>query len=318
MYRFGMRLVWLSVLALAACSERKAPHDDRPAPPPIPPPPPMKDIDDIGDPNDPREANPASDDWSTTKTCAVQDAELIYLVDDTSHFLSFDPRKLPGDALHLIGTLRCTKSSSPNSMAIDRKGVAWVGYQNGKVYRASIIDAHCDPKGWKPSGKPTRVFGMGYVTKGPRTEEEMLFVAGGVDDPGFSLATIDTVQKSWNPIAQISVHAHAELTGTSEGRLYAYFPSPGRGFVQELDRAKGTTIGPVWRIPGDPYNIDAYAFAHYAGVFYVFTTVDGVSGIHAIHKDTGKVEIVANNLSYKIVGAGVSTCAPLLEQPAPP
>lgn len=309
-----MRLLWV-LLVLGACSERKTHEAPPPTSAPIPPPPPMKHIDEIGEPG----ATPSSDDWSTTKTCAVQDAELIYVVDAQSHLLSFDPRKLPGnDPFHLIGTLRCTSTSTPNSMAIDRKGVAWIGYQNGKVYRASIIDAKCDKNGWTPIGDTTRVFGMGYVTKGPRTEEELLFVAGGIDDPNYSLATIDTEQKTWNPIGRVSIHAHPELTGTSEGKLYAYFPTPGRGFVQELDRANGSTIGPVWKLPSKGGLVDSYAFAHYGGVFYVFTSVDGVAGVHAIHKQTGKVELVRNNLDYEVVGAGVSTCAPLLEAPPTP
>lgn len=308
MYRFGMRLVWL-VLALAACSKR---NDDPPAPPP---PAPAQERPPVG----PRAIDPPvaiDEDWSTRKTCALQDVELIYVVDDENHLLSFDPRKLPGNALYKIGTLKCS-SSTPNSMAIDRKGVAWVGYQNGKVYRASIIDARCDRDGWVPRGRSTRVFGMGFVTRGPKTEEEQLYVAGGADDPDYSLAVIDTEEKSWTKVATVQIHAHPELTGTSEGKLYAYYPSPGRGFVQELDRDTGSPIGRTWKIPGNAYNVEAYAFAHFGGVFYVFTTVDGVSGIHAVHKDTGKVELVANNLDYKIVGAGVSTCAPLLETPTP-
>lgn len=311
-----MKVAWV-LLAIAACGERKESREEPPAPPPVavPTPPPIRDIDEIGDPDEPEGAS----DWSTSKTCAVQDAELVYVVDDQNRFLSFDPRKLPGnDPFHLIGTLRCTKSSTPNSMAVDRKGVAWIGYQNGKVYRASIIDAKCDPKGWTPSGEATRVFGMGYVTKGPRTEEELLFVAGGIDDPKYSFATIDTTLESWNQIGSLSIHGHPELTGTSEGRLFAYYPTPGRGFVQELDRKTGATSGPRWKIPGNPSNVDAYAFAHYGGVFYVFTTADGVSGVHAVHMKTGKVELVRNNLPYTIVGAGVSTCAPLLEQPPTP
>ena len=304
--------VWL-LLMLVGCSGRETSDPRREVvAPPIPTPPPMKHIDEIDDPN------ASAADWSTAKTCAVQDAELIYVVDSANHFLSFDPRKLPADPFHLIGTLACTTSSSPNSMAIDRKGVAWVGYQNGKIFRASIIDAKCDKAGWKPTGKATRVFGMGYVTKGPRTEEELLFVAGGIDDPDFQLATIDTELRAWTTVTQLSIHGHPELTGTSEGRLFAYYPTPGRGFVQELDRTKGTTLGPVWKLPGSAATVDAYAFAHYGGVFYVFTTADGVSSVHAVHQQTGKVELVRTDLAYQIVGAGVSTCAPLLEQPPAP
>ncbi len=275
----------------------------------------MRDIDDIGEPA----PLPSSDDWSTSKTCAVQDAELIYVVDSQNRLSSFDPRKLPGNALHLVGRLRCTSSSTPNSMAIDRKGVAWLGYQNGKIYRASIIDAKCDPAGWKPAGEATRVFGMGYVTKGPRTEEELLFVAGGVDDPDYKLATIDTEQKTWNRVARLSIHSHPELTGTSEGKLYGYYPTPGRGFVQEIDRTKGTAVGPVWKLPDSGGRVDSYAFAHYGGVFYVFTSVDGgTSSVHAIDKKTGTVKLVDRDVGYEIVGAGVSTCAPLLEAPPTP
>ncbi len=293
-----MRTVWL-VLALAACQTREKASKDDP------------DIDEIGRP----QGEGPSGDWSQSKTCAVQDAELVYVVDNTNRLLSFDPRKLPGnDPFHLVGTLKCTTTSTPNSMAVDRRGIAWIGYQNGKVYRASIIDARCDKKGWKPTGNATRVFGMGYVTKGPRTEEEILFVAGGVDDPTFQLATIDTEHKAWAEITTLAIHGHPELTGTSEGRLFAYYPTPGRGFVQELDRQKGSTLGPVWKIPGNVRNVEAYAFAHYGGVFYVFTTADGVSSVHAVHMKTGTVELVRTSLPYTIVGAGVSTCAPLLEE----
>lgn len=315
MYRSGMKVVWALLALCAACKDERGPREQPPpeAPTPIPTPPPMRDIDEIGPPEP-----YAEDTWSTTKTCAVQDAELIYVVDSSSRLLSFDPRKLPGDALHVIGRLRCTGGSTPNSMAIDRKGVAWLGYQNGKIYRASIVDAKCDPKGWKPAGDTTRVFGMGFVTKGPRTEEELLFVAGGIDDPQFRFATIDTEQKTWNPIGKVSIRSHPELTGTSEGKLYAYFPTPGRGFVQELDRSNGDAIGPRWKLPDGGGAVDSYAFAHYGGVFYVFTTVEGRSGIHAIHKQTGKVELVDGSIGYEIVGAGVSTCAPLLEAPPAP
>ncbi|MFN0253693.1 MAG: hypothetical protein ACKV2T_42890 [Kofleriaceae bacterium] len=309
---------WWVALVLIACKEPRDEVATQPTPAPahIPTPPPMKDIDDIGDPNAPA---PTAADWSASKTCAVQDAELVYVVDDSNGFYSFDPRKLPGNnPFHRIGTLRCTGSSTPNSMAIDRKGVAWIGYQNGKVYRASIIDAKCDKQGWKPAGKPTRAFGMGYVTKGPRTEEELLFVAGGVDDPTYQLATIDTEQKTWTKISSLSKKGHPELTGTSEGRLFGYYPTPGRGFVQEIDRATGAAIGRTWRIPGDPLSVDAYAFAHYGGVFYVFTTADGESSVHAVNMQTGKAQLVRKDLPYSIVGAGVSTCAPLLEQPPTP
>ncbi|MBK9033537.1 MAG: hypothetical protein IPL61_20110 [Myxococcales bacterium] len=60
--------------------------------------------------------------------------------------------------------------------------------------------------------------------------------------------------------------------------------------------------------------MSSYAFAHWGGVFYVFTTADGTSSVHAVHMKTGAQEEVATDLPMRIVGAGVSTCAPLLER----
>lgn len=249
-------------------------------------------------------------------TCALQDVELIYVVDDDATLFSFDPKKLPGDPFHRIAKLTCDPDSTVNSMAVDRVGIAWLGYHNGKVHRASIIDGRCSSAGAVPRGAPT-TFGMGFVTDGPKATTEKLFLAGGpVEGVAKSLATLDTssTPATWTAIAALRAPEHPELTGTGEGRLFAYFPSPGRGFVQELDRATAKPIGRKWVLEGKGQHVSAYAFAHWGGVFYVFTTVDDNSLVHAIHMKTGKQELVKDQLPNRIVGAGVSTCAPLLER----
>lgn len=253
-------------------------------------------------------------DGACAETCALQDVELIYVVDRANRLFSFDPRKLPADPLRLVGILDCDPRSTPNSMAVDRKGIAWLGYHDGQVFRASIVDGHCNKRGTRPRGAPA-TFGMGFVTDGPESTREKLWVAGGDEDPVRALAILDTELWTWNPVASLSSPvANPELTGTSEGRLFAYFPSPGRGFVQELDRTTAAATGPRWVIPGAPNRVEAYAFAHWGGVFYVFTTANGISSVHAVHRKSGEVELARDSLPYVIVGAGVSTCAPLLER----
>jgi len=44
-------------------------------------------------------------------------------------------------------------------------------------------------------------------------------------------------------------------------------------------------------------------------------TATGSNEAHAIHRKTGKHELVVSHSPHRIVGAGVSTCAPLLEKP---
>jgi hypothetical protein len=247
-------------------------------------------------------------------TCAINDVELVYLVDDLDGLYSFDPRKLPDDPFRRIGKLACDTTSTPNSMAVDRSGIAWIGYQNGTVHHASILDAHCLNHSSRPRGAPRR-FGMGFVTDGPGSTTEKLFVAG--PDAATKLATLGTENTpiTWNEIASLAKREdNPELTGTGDGKLFAYFPAPDRGFVQQIERSTGKLVGTKWKLAGDEgEGVHAYAFAHWGGVFYVFTTIGENSAVHAIHMDNGRQELVKDHLPYTIVGAGVSTCAPLLE-----
>ncbi len=78
-------------------------------------------------------------------TCSDDGAQLIYVVDTANDFMSFDPRKLPGDPFHLIGKLQCHDRSSPFSMSVDRHGVAWVLFGDGQIFKVAIDDAKCTP-----------------------------------------------------------------------------------------------------------------------------------------------------------------------------
>ncbi|CAN5689223.1 hypothetical protein BH11MYX3_BH11MYX3_36910 [soil metagenome] len=251
-------------------------------------------------------------DGACVDTCALHDIELIYVVDNDSNLYSFDPRKLPGDPFHRIAKRACGETRTLNSMAVDRSGVAWLDYHSGVVHRASIVDGHCSTPDSTPRGAPNN-FGMGFVSDGPKATSEKLFVAGGGDTK--SLAVLDTSDPpTWTAIGPLDEPEHPELTGTGDGRLFAYFPAPGRGFIEELDRTTARPIGKPWVLRDPASHVSAYAFAHWGGVFYVFTTVAKVGSVHAVHMDTGRQERLMTALPMVIVGAGVSTCAPLLER----
>lgn len=252
------------------------------------------------------------------KTCALRDVELIYVIDHESNLMRFDPRKLPGDPFELVGRLACS-SFNPNSMAVDRNGVAWVNFSDGKLFRVSVVDAHCSAEGTVPSGAPP-VFGMGFVSDDPRAGAEYLMATDRHRHATWpKLARIDVTAQPprWEDIGDMTFaepqDENPELTGTGDGKLFAYVSHPGRGYVQEISRTTGKPTGPRWKLPGTAANANAWAFAHYAGVFYVFVTFDDNSSVYAVHRKTGKVELVADKLPTRIVGAGVSTCAPLLE-----
>lgn len=249
------------------------------------------------------------------ETCAVRDVELVYVVDADHHLKSFDPRKLPGDPFHEVGKLACDARSSPFSMAVDRMGIAWVNYHSGAVYRVSIIDGKC-MQARIPEGAPAE-FGMGFVTDGPKATTEKLFVAA-YDDVAFAELDVSQKRPRWKPIGTFASAKNPELTGTGGGQLYGFFPEGGDdGFVQEIDRATGKLVGKRLRVGAPRGELGAWAFAHWGGKFYVFVTIDNNSMVYELDGKTGTSRRVLEDLPSRIVGAGVSTCAPLLESVAP-
>jgi hypothetical protein len=330
-----MRWCLVGIALIAAC-KRDATTDDSRVPASVPP---IPAIDDHCDPSHDRQCI-GDDVWACeptgtlgrriqachegcadgrcNATCADAGAGLIYVVDSSNQLRSFDPRKLPGDPFELIGPLRCPAPNGPFSMAIDRHGVGWVVYGNGQLFKISISDASCRPTTFTPIAR----FGMGFVTDGPGAKTEKLFLAA--DEPSRALYAVDTARdviphrvgaivagESQNP----------ELTGTSEGKLFGFYPMLDQpSFVQEIERATGGPRGPRWPLGRAPLgNVNAYAFAQWAGVFYIFvTTIDDDgrtdASVRAIDRATGTYRTVMENLPFRITGAGVSTCAPERDQ----
>ncbi len=102
-----------------------------------------------------------------------------------------------------------------------------------------------------------------------------------------------------------------ELTGTSGGRLFGFYPMMNApSFVQEIDRATGGPRGPQWSLGDEALSIEAWAFAQWGGVFYVFVTTGDGNMVYAVDPRTNDARVVRRDLPFRITGAGVSTCAP--------
>ena len=274
-----------------------------------------------------------------SNTCTADGVDLVYVVDEANHFLSFDPRKLPGDPFALIGTLACpTQGASiqsppgtvmPFSMSVDRDGKAWVEYTSGEIFNVSLTTAACTASGYAPQAAGMALFGMGFVTDAVGANTEQLYIAGGghAAEPNGKLAHVDTHAGNLTPVQTGTIAAVSdfspELTGTSEAKLFGFFPvlaSP--AYVQEIDRTTGAAVGTKYNLgtTGLGTNIADWAFAQWGGVFYIFvTTVDAqgqnpVSKVHRIDRATGTYSVAIANSPYRVDGAGVSTCAPAVIQ----
>ena len=236
--------------------------------------------------------------------CPDADSTFIYVVTDTNELLSFYP---PTATFKPVGILNCpaTKNATPFSMAVDRKGAAYVVYSDGNLFKVSTKDASCKATAFVPNQGDFSQFGMGFATIGVGPAEE-LYVAstansllGKIDVSGsFKLTTV----AAFNPAID-----RAELTGTGDGRLYAFFaPGQNDSAVAEVDKTSGKIIGEDVLLGTSQGN--AWAFAFWGGYFYLFTDP---SNQQVVRWDPAtKQAQVVGGYSAPIVGAGVSTCAP--------
>ncbi|HSO38647.1 MAG TPA: hypothetical protein VLT33_39225 [Labilithrix sp.] len=243
------------------------------------------------------------DPWAAVPACA-QETQYVYVIDDGGTLRRFDP---PTATFAVMGTLACP--GDPFSMAIDRTAVAWVVFMDGRLARVDTRSGSCVVTTFQAGQSGIQpVFGMGFSASGAGSADETLFVASDAPE---MLATIDTTSLRVAPIAPFdTVNARAELTGTGDGRLFAAFEgSP--YVIAEIDRKNGHVItqAPLTGV-SYPGNSSNFAFAFWGGDFFLFVGPGNATDVFRYRPKDGTTTKVAAE-SFAVVGAGVSTCAPI-------
>jgi hypothetical protein len=267
-------------------------------------------------------------------------SQLVYVLSTDNAIYSFDP---PTKTFTKVSTLSCSAGSmSPNSMAVDRQGNAWVNYveenpitglaTNGSIFKVDIATGACTATNIKLTDGWYQV-GMGYSTASATDTTDTLYVAatnsgglgclgggggGGIGGAGSSastgLASIDTdagtLTKIGSGFTGTLAGQSAELTGTGDGRLYGFFVlSPVE--VAQISKTTGAASSPI-TMPGVACP-QAWAFSFWGGDFYLYTAAKTTSNSSVTHytvADGGIDTSYVSNVGFTIVGAGVSTCAP--------
>ncbi len=324
-----MRTATFTLLAalLAACSSNSpvvfAPERDADAP-----------GDASGDGATPRDAGDAGDaftpvpirDAGTQSNCS-EAAQLVYVLSDANELYSFRPNRRE---FTRIGRLRCPTSAQPNSMAIDRDAVAWVNYVDsavvdtgGSLYRVSTSDASCTAAAAIPLPRGWFRLGMGFSTASADDTNETLFVAATADPltgASAGLGRIDPRTLDAAPIGQFGGALRgqsAELTGTGDGRLYGFFTTTPVQ-VAQIDKTSGEIMNTqALRGVETP---QAWAFSFWGGDFYLYTAPSALSGrttnVTRYRPSDGSIDTAyMTDIGFRIVGAGVSTCAPIAPPP---
>ncbi|MBL9102202.1 MAG: hypothetical protein JNL82_14655 [Myxococcales bacterium] len=248
----------------------------------------------------------------------VADNEDIYLLSDNGSIWSFDPQSLEFD---FIKDVVCGGMTDTFSMGVSRKGRAWVQYFSGDIYTVDLKDpdAECLDPGFVNDDPLFPNFGMAFVANSITDPCDKLYAHSGIGPdvigPGSgALGVIDPKTLALSQIAAID-YGWGELAGTGDGRLFA-FEGSAPPILTQYDKDSGAVLD-AWPLPSLP-SPDAFAFAYWGGFFYLFTEPSPPTGYSMVTRydfydldGEGMVlSTIVDQAPIRVVGAGVSTCAP--------
>ena len=232
-------------------------------------------------------------------------AALFYVLDESGVLSSFDPDTL---AFTPIGQLACATSAAVFDMAIDQHAAAWVEYGSGELFKVDTSNASCSATGFAPDQEGISVFGMAFLFD-PSAGTDTLYIAGGDDSAAPSeLATISFPSLTVHPVGEFPL-GFAELAGTGDGQLWAFVPQfeslSGVATLAQINPATGAALQ-AWTYPQIQAE-GAWTMKFFGGSFWIFIG----SSLYSVSRDTAALTLALDGTGPGIVGAGVSTCAPL-------
>jgi hypothetical protein len=203
-------------------------------------------------------------------------------------------------------------------MAIDRSANAWINFGDGTLWKMNTKTGACAATGFVPDQGGIGLFGMGFAAETPGSNDETLFIddlsGGGL---GYIDLTTMTLQR-FGPFTGSLAGGSAELTGTGDARLFGFFAGSflgdgGSASVAQIDPDSEGAIT-QYSLPTIDTGSD-WAFSFFGGDFYLYTAdkydesaPDTV--VTRFSPGDGGVTVVDPQLSFRIVGAGSSTCVP--------
>jgi hypothetical protein len=251
-----------------------------------------------------------------TPECDPTTTLYVYVVAADNTLYRFFPPMLTFEA---VGVLDCPDpGNEPYSMAVDRFGTAWVEYGDGNLFKVSTKTAACTATDYRPPapGRPFVNFGMGFSSNAVNSSNETLWLndSGATGRGGEGLAWLDTDTFELHYVGNYRGLTNAinlaELTGTGDALLYGGFD--GNPFeLAAIDKTNAQILSeaPMQAISQGPMMAINFAFAFWGGSFWLFEGPDSNTGVY-LYNPVARTTTMVTQVSFVIVGAGVSTCAP--------
>lgn len=282
----------------------------------------------------------ASDGSPGQGDCPVGASKYIYVVNDQNELYTFDPTLVPAaTAFADLGPINCPGEPTPppsnggvNSMAVDRQAIAWINFNDGKIFKVDTTQTGlpCTATAFTGGGSFTPQLGMGFATASPSNSSETLYVSDNGGPGGTCMSTtpgpgcmglgLGSINQSNMMLSTIGAYTgqaagyNAELSGTGKGVLYGFFTTT-PSTIGTIDKSTGA-VNNVIPLPSVNNSVGGYAFSFWGGDFWIYTAFPTsadpnatTSVTHLVSADGG-VSVVMPDIGFTIVGAGSSTCVP--------
>jgi hypothetical protein len=257
-------------------------------------------------------------------------SKLVYVVDQDNKLSQFDPTS---KTFSDLGTLNCPAgAATPFSMGVDRNATAYVLYvdqtggtaSDAQLFKVDTTSASLTCTKTTFSSTSLQEFGMGFSTTTAGGDTDQLFIAGGTDISTTANSKLNTLDVStFTPTLVHQITGSPELTGNANAELWGFFPDTDNPKIAQIDKTTGATtdhaLTDAASFKGQPL---AWAFAFYGGDYWIFLEKDPASDTFGVDpetnttvyqvSDTGVLKGKTNAPGRVIVGAGVSTCAPVV------
>jgi hypothetical protein len=265
----------------------------------------------------------------STLDCPPPVAQVIYVLSDANELYTFDPTKFPlPSAFALVGTVRCVPSGHfVNAMAIDRRGTAYVNFDDGSIVTMTTTPPLACTATPFLSGQAsfTRSLEMAFAADARGSASETLFVSDTAGPGGACTQSTPGLGCTGRGLAKLDVHTwnltplgaftgavagyDAALAGTGDATLYGLFTTTPLSYGR-IDTTSGHTDAPAPTVLSSvSVGTGGAAFSFWGGDFYFFTAPTGTTVPQHLATSTGMVTS-GSLLSFVVVAAAVSTCAP--------
>lgn len=284
-----------------------------------------------------------NNDAPSSSECPGGASKYIYVVDDQNEMYTFDPTLVPAaTAFADLGPLNCPGEPTPppdnggvNSMAVDRQAIAWVNFNDGKIFKVDTTQSGlpCTATNFSEGNTGfTPQLGMGFATVSSTSTSETLYVSDnggpggscmsttpGPGCMGLGLGSISQTQSnmtlaSIGPYTGSAAGYNAELSGTGDGVLYGFFTTT-PSELGTIDKSSGA-VSNIIPLPTVNNSVGGYAFSFWGGDFWIYTAFptnadpDATTSVTHVVSADGGVSVVMPDIGFTIVGAGSSTCVP--------